>query len=86
MTLVKLSEERVFWQVCTLKGHRDWVNAVSFSPDGKFVVSGSDDTLVKIWNAETGAEVSSHGGWPRKVCLMFRRVSAGALPMWVRVE
>jgi len=32
--------------------------SVDFSPDGKHVISGSHDKLVKIWNAETGAEVS----------------------------
>jgi WD40 repeat protein len=34
------------------------VNSVDFSVDGKRVVSGSADTLVKIWDAVTGAEVS----------------------------
>ena len=48
--------------MCTLTGHSKLVNSVSFSADGKRVVSGSDDSLVKIWNAETGAEVTSHGG------------------------
>lgn len=30
---------------------------VAFSPDGKLIVSGSRDTLVKIFHADTGAEV-----------------------------
>ena len=33
--------------------------SVAFSEDGKRIASGSGDTLVKIWVAETGAEVSS---------------------------
>jgi len=32
--------------------------SVSFSPDGKRVAGGSSARLVKIWDAETGAEVS----------------------------
>ena len=44
----------------TLTGHSDWVRSVAFSPDGKRVASGSDDRLVKIWDTETGDEVSSH--------------------------
>jgi WD40 repeat protein len=50
----------VRWQVCTLRGHTRAVYSVAISPDGKWIVSGSQDRLVKIWNAATGAEVSSH--------------------------
>ena len=44
----------------TLTGHTDAVGSVAFSPEGNRVVSGSYDKLVKIWDTETGAEVSSH--------------------------
>ena len=50
-----------FWQVCTLTGHSGWVTSVAFSGDGKRVVSGSRDMLVKIWSSETGAEVCNPG-------------------------
>ena len=45
------------------------VHAVAFSPDGKRVVSGSEDMLAMIWNAETGTQVSElfrvcRGTWP----------------------
>ena len=56
------SEERVHWQVRTLTGHSGTVHSVAFSPDGTRVVSGSADMLVKIWDAETGAEVRSFVG------------------------
>ena len=52
-------ERRVGWQERTLRGHSEEVLSVAFSRDGKWIVSGSDDTLVKIWDAETGALVSS---------------------------
>ena len=45
-------------QVGTLRGHEDAVNAVAFSPDGKRVVSGSRDNIVKIWDTATEAVVS----------------------------
>ena len=44
--------------MCTLEGHSANVNSVAFSPDGRRVVSGSNDMLVKVWNAATGVEVS----------------------------
>ena len=44
--------------VCTLRGHSGSVYSVAFSPDGKHVLSGSDDETVKIWDAQTGKEVS----------------------------
>jgi WD40 repeat protein len=43
----------------TLDGHRDWVKAVAIaSKDGKIAVSGSDDCTLRVWNLQTGAELS----------------------------
>ena len=55
----KLSEVGVLWQMDTmcLKLHSGGVLSVAFSPDGKRIVSGSDDKLVKIWDFEDGPEV-----------------------------
>jgi WD40 repeat protein len=41
-----------------LIGHSGMVLSVSLSRDGKRAASASDEGRVKIWNAETGAEVS----------------------------
>ena len=43
--------------VCRLIGHTGVVKSVDFSSDGKHIVSGSHDRLVKIWDAATGMEV-----------------------------
>ncbi|MBM0745542.1 AAA-like domain-containing protein (plasmid) [Phormidium sp. CLA17] len=32
-----------------LKGHRDEVNGINFSPDGKTIATASDDKTVKLW-------------------------------------
>ncbi|NBR07864.1 MAG: hypothetical protein EBT92_19165, partial [Planctomycetes bacterium] len=41
----------------SLKGHTSFVKSVSFSPDGKRIVSGSWDNTLKIWDASTGQEI-----------------------------
>ena len=38
----------------TLEEHIKLVWSVAYSPDGKKIVSGSDDKTIKIWNANTG--------------------------------
>ena len=45
--------------MCT---HLGEVASLAFSRDGKRIVGGNDNMLVKIFNAETGAEVSSFSG------------------------
>src|ERR1700722_18536617 len=40
------------------RGRDHCVDSVSFSPDGKRVVSGSKDNTIRIWDIETGEVVS----------------------------
>ena len=48
-------------ETLTLKGHAGPVNSVSFSPDGKRIVSGvSHDMTVKVWDAHQPARRRSH--------------------------
>ncbi len=44
-------------EIFSLKGHLKRVRAVDVSPDGKIIATGSQDGTVRIWNAETGAEL-----------------------------
>ncbi|HEY9703387.1 MAG TPA: WD40 repeat domain-containing serine/threonine-protein kinase, partial [Allocoleopsis sp.] len=46
----------------TLTGHSQEINSVNFSPDGRFLASGSKDTTIKIWEITTGKELHSFTG------------------------
>ena len=39
--------------ITTLKGHTDTITSLSFSMDGKTLVSGGEDNAVLLWNIET---------------------------------
>ena len=49
-------------QVAVLSGHTRWVTSVTFSLDGAFLVSGSDDKNVKLWDVQTGGVVKTFCG------------------------
>ena len=40
--------------------HRREVSSVAFSPDGKTIVSGSDDKTLKVWDAGVSALTPSN--------------------------
>ena len=37
-----------------LLGHKGNVNSIGFSKDEMYLISGSDDNTIKIWNFESG--------------------------------
>ena len=57
--------------VGTLGGHSECVYSVCWSPDGKWLASGSVDKNVKIWDAKSGQCVGTlegHSEWVYSVC------------------
>lgn len=56
--------------VRTLTGHGNWVMAATFSPNGKWLLSGSYARTARIWNVGTGkmlAELAGHTAAVRSV-------------------
>ena len=49
-------------QTAALSGHTGGVNSLTFSLDGRSLVSGSDDTTVKLWDVQTGGIVKTFHG------------------------
>jgi hypothetical protein len=71
--------EWYYWQrLChlelhTLIGHRAHLTSLAWSPDGKFVATGSLDGTAKIWPASGGREVFTLRGHMSGVTSMVRR-------------
>ncbi|KIM23596.1 hypothetical protein M408DRAFT_332227, partial [Serendipita vermifera MAFF 305830] len=74
-----------------LLGHTSTVQSVAFSPDGRRIVSGSDDMTIRVWDAETGEVVAGpfQGHIERVNSVSFspdgRRIVSGSDDMTIRV-
>ncbi len=46
----------------TFVGHEEAVTSLVLSPDGRYVLSGSDDTTARLWDTTTGQELRQFSG------------------------
>jgi WD40 repeat protein len=60
--LIAADQAAVPGLIATLKGHTEAVYAVAFTPDARFVVTGSGDRAVKVWDAGSGKELKTFAG------------------------
>jgi WD40 repeat protein len=58
---VQLWEVASHRRIASLGGHHRLINTVGFSPDGRFLVSGSNDGTVRLWDLTTQREIASFG-------------------------
>lgn len=56
-----------FSRLRLIDNHADWVLALAWSPDGKFLVSASRDKTAKIFEARSGETISTYGGHQNEV-------------------
>ena len=47
--------QAVRYKTGILKGHVNFINSISLSPDGKYLASASQDDTIRIWDTDTGA-------------------------------
>ncbi|MEM8723489.1 MAG: WD40 repeat domain-containing protein [Cyanobacteria bacterium P01_G01_bin.39] len=51
----------------SLIGHSDWVRVIAFSANGKYLVSGSNDRTVRLWDVQTGQIIHLFKGHKERV-------------------
>ncbi|PQE16116.1 hypothetical protein CJF30_00011140 [Rutstroemia sp. NJR-2017a BBW] len=83
----------LYWNAMlqTLEGHTSIVNSVTFSPDGKQVVSGSEDRTVRLWDTATGQQIlpplEGHSSWVNSVAFSTdgKQIVSGSSDRTVRL-
>jgi WD40 repeat protein/serine/threonine protein kinase len=73
-----MPSEILVWDAATgrlaqkLKGHGDWVTCLTFTPDGKQVLSGGWDHAIRIWDAADGHQIrviKADQGWLQSLAI-----------------
>jgi hypothetical protein len=54
-------------ELACIRGHNDRVDSVAFDPDGRRIVTGSDDGTVRVWDTQSGVELACLRGHTRLV-------------------
>jgi WD40 repeat protein len=70
--IIKIWDPKRGKALVTLEGHSNSVATVAFSPDGRTLVSGSDDQTVKVWDVNTWKNTVTLKGHSKEVwCVSY---------------
>ena len=77
-------------QTAVLSGHTQGVRCLTFSSDGKSLVSGSDDTTIMLWDVQTGGVIKTfcgHTGWVCSVSISadYTTIASGSDDRTIRL-
>ena len=67
LEVVRSSQGKWHSWVRTFEGHTNWVNSFTFSPDGRWGLSGSRDKTLRLWELATGQCVRTFEGHTHEV-------------------
>ncbi len=59
--VVRVIELKSNREVTTFTKHTKYVRCVTYTPDGRYLLSGSKDKTVRLWDATTGEQVFEYG-------------------------
>ena len=55
-------------QTAVLSGHTNCISSLTYSLDGTYLVSGSNDKTIKLWDVQTGGVIKTFCGHTGQVC------------------
>ena len=66
-----LGQERTGVETILQKGHSRYVSCLDYSPDGKYVATGSYDHNIILWNARNGKQIRTFSMHTDAVTALF---------------